>query len=150
MIDLLPARVTRAFGSEFTYSETLSHVHKFNERFLRERRMRLRLPFVDSQTNIIQTPTSNHLWKQAVQRLPPSRDDQIASYARQTWQKKRAHQPKSTASTSAHVSSQPVDPLLTKEVDINDEKSMSNDDDPRILLQAGELGRLFCNCKVQK
>ena len=138
MIDLIPSQVSRAFGSESSYSETLSNVHKFNARFLRERRFRLHLPFVDSQTHIIQSPTQNHLWRQAKQRLIPYREDQVIAYARPTWQKKRVHLPKPAA---AAPSTEPMKDVEMKEIEQNGEKSISQEDDPRILIRAGELGR---------
>ena len=146
MIDLLPSRMTRAFGSEVAYSEASSSVHKFNSRFLRERRVRLRLPFVDSQTHIIQSPTQRHLWKQATQRLPPTREDQIASYARPTWRKKRVHMPPSSSASASNAASresngQPSDGSSAKEKENDGEHQSSSVHDPRIMVRAGELGR---------
>lgn len=154
MIDILPSsRVSRAFGSEVAYSDSLSNVHKFNARLLRERRLRLRLPFVDSQTHIIQTPTQNHLWKQPTQRLMPFRQDQVTYYARKEWHKRRPHPPasatqhqtsNSTANTNG-VSEQPTDISSTKANSANDTMPTSSgtEDDPRVLVRAGELGMII-------
>ena len=143
MIDLLPSRVVRAFGSENAYSDALSSVNKFNARLLRERRIRLRLPFVDSQTHIIQTPTQNHLWKHPTQRLMPARHDQVASYARKQWHKKRPHAasnatapPLSAANTNGASEQQSI---LSSNA--NGVLQTSVDDDPRLLVRAGDLGR---------
>lgn len=147
MIDLLPAHVVRAFGSEGSYSDAVTSVKKFNSRLLRERRLRLRLPFVDSQTHIIQAPSQNFLWRQPTQRLMPSRPDQVAAYARKPWYKRRAHP------TTAVVQSQ----AITNTNETNEQQSISSsslvknssasgliqisiDDDPRILVRAGDLG----------
>jgi hypothetical protein len=144
MIDILPSsRVSRAFGSEVAYSDSLSNVHKFNSRLLRERRVRLRLPFVDSQTHIIQTPTQNHLWKQPTQRLMPSRHDQVSCYARKEWYKKRPHPPStiSQSQTNAYgINEQQSDSLSTKTSSINGPMPLSMEDDPRVLVRAGDLG----------
>ena len=65
MTDIIPSsRVYVHLVQKCAYSDALSNVHKFNSRLLRGRRIRLRLPFVDSQTHIIQIPSQNHLWKQ--------------------------------------------------------------------------------------
>jgi hypothetical protein len=149
MIDLLPSRMNRAFGSELAYSEASSSVHKFNSRFLRERRVRLRLPFVDSQTHIIQSPTQNQLWKQATQRLPPTRDDHVASYARPTWRKKRVHLPPSSSASAANgmskeTNGQSSDGSAMKEKENDGERSSTSVEDPRMMLRAGELGKR-CN-----
>ena len=141
MIDLLPSRVTRAFGSEVAYAETLSNVHKFNSRFLRERRIRLRLPFVDSQTHIIQSPTQDHLWRKPNQRLPLNREDQVASYPRHTWHKKRINQPTLTLNSSKPASESVPEDGTTIIKDTSDEKQTIMEDDPRILVRAGELGK---------
>jgi hypothetical protein len=136
MIDVLPlARVSRALGSELAYSDALSNVNKFNSRLLRERRIRLRLPFVDSQTHIIQTPTQNHLWKQPTQRLMPFRHDQVALYARKQWHKKRPHQ--QSASTNGHHEQQSD---CSKNNNLNELTQALNVDDPRVLVRAGDFG----------
>ena len=137
MIDVLPlSRVSRAFGSELAYSDALSNVNKFNSRLLRERRIRLRLPFVDSQTHIIQTPTQNHLWKQPTQRLIPFRHDQVASYARKQWHKKRPYQSTNTNG----INEQQSESLLTKNNGSNELTQSLNVDDPRVLVRAGDFG----------
>lgn len=150
MIDVLPSsRVSRAFGSEVAYSDALSNVHKFNARLLRERRLRLRLPFVDSQTHIIQSPTQNHLWKQPSQRLVPSRHDQVACYARKEWHKRRPHPRPTVTQSQASNSSNHVGGTNEISADSIPSKSLSADgtipglmeDDPRVLVRAGELGK---------
>jgi hypothetical protein len=153
MVDILPtARVSRAFGSEIAYSDALSNVHKFNSRLLRERRIRLRLPFVDSQTHIIQTPTQNHLWKQPTQRLMPFRHDQVSSYARKQWHKKRPYssstaQPQPTVSTtnSYGINEQLSDPSLIKTTSADGSTQLPMEDDPRVLVRAGDLGMKVTN-----
>ncbi|CAF3982747.1 unnamed protein product, partial [Rotaria magnacalcarata] len=145
MIDLLPSRVMRAFGSEVSYSDAVSSVNKFNARLLRERRIRLRLPFVDSQTHIIQTPTQNHLWKHPTQRLMPTRHDQVASYARKQWHKKRPNPPSSiaqsqSATTVNGTNEQPSDSSPIKNGPANGLIPTLNEDDPRTLVRAGDLG----------
>ncbi|UJR21654.1 hypothetical protein I4U23_024731 [Adineta vaga] len=149
MIDILPtSRVSRAFGSEVAYSDSLSNVHKFNARLLRERRIRLRLPFVDSQTHIIQTPTQNHLWKQPIQRLMPFRQDQVTYYARKEWHKRRPHPPSTTTQhqssnstiTTNGTNEQQSDNLSAKIDNINGAIPSTAEDDPRVLVRAGELG----------
>jgi hypothetical protein len=154
MTDILPtARVSRAFGSELSYSDALSNVHKFNSRLLRGRRIRLRLPFVDSQTHIIQIPTQNHLWKQPTQRLMPFRDDQVSYYARKQWHKKRPHQSSTTAQSQSNVSTtiingineQQSDSSLMKDSSANGPTQMSMEDDPRVLVRAGDLGMKIKN-----
>ena len=154
MIDILPlSRVSRAFGSEVAYSDSLSNVHKFNARLLRERRLRLRLPFVDSQTHIIQTPTQNHLWKQPTQRLMPFRQDQVTYYARKEWHKRRPHPPSNatqhqTSNSAANTNGtgeKPSDISSTKENSTNEAMSTPPviEDDPRVLIRAGELGTII-------
>lgn len=138
MIDLIPSQVSRAFGSESSYSETLSNVQKFNARFLRERRFRLHLPFVDSQTHIIQSPTQNYLWKQPKQRLAPIRDDQVVAYDRPSWQKKRVHLPKPPAPSAPTATTSQES---TKEIDQNGDKFIGQEDDPRVAIRAGDLGK---------
>ena len=139
MIDLLPSRVTRAFGSELAYADALTSVNQFNARFLRGRRIRLRLPFVDSQTHIIQIPTQNHLWKQAKHRLLPARHDQVTAYERPTWRKKRPHPPANAGQPQPTVSTNdPNDPQADGSVTKNGD---SQHDDPRVLVRAGDLGR---------
>ncbi|CAF0785666.1 unnamed protein product [Adineta ricciae] len=151
MIDILPlSRVSRAFGSEVAYSDSLSNVHKFNARLLRERRLRLRLPFVDSQTHIIQTPTQNHLWKQPTQRLIPFRQDQVTYYARKEWHKRRPHplpsvtqhQASNATANTNGTAEKPSDISSTKENSTNEAMSIPSviEDDPRVLIRAGELG----------
>ena len=148
MIDLLPSRVIRAFGSEVSYSDAVSSVNKFNSRLLRERRIRLRLPFVDSQTHIIQTPTQNYLWKHPTQRLMPIRHDQVASYARKQWQKRRPHPPSSivqsqsiTNTNGTNEQQSSLSPM--KNGSVNGIIQTPIDDDPRVLVRAGELGMIF-------
>jgi hypothetical protein len=145
MIDLLPSRVGRAFGSEVTYSDAVTNVNKFNSRLLRERRIRLRLPFVDSQTHIIQTPTQKYLWKHPTQRLMPTRYDQVTTYARKSWFKKRPHQSstiaqsQSVTNTNGTNEQQPiVSPINNGSV--NGIIPSSIDDDPRVLVRAGDFG----------
>ena len=139
MIDLLPSRVTRAFGSELAYSDALTSVNQFNSRFLRGRRIRLRLPFVDSQTHIIQIPTQNHLWKQAKHRLLPIRHDQVTAYERPTWRKKRPHPPANAGQPQATVSTNDSnDPQADGSVTKNGD---AQHDDPRVLVRAGDLGK---------
>ncbi|CAF1234918.1 unnamed protein product [Rotaria sordida] len=147
MIDLLPSRVTRAFGSEVSYTDAVSSVNKFNSRLLRERRIRLRLPFVDSQTHIIQTPTQNYLWKHPTQRLMPIRYDQVASYARKQWHKKRPNLPTSinqsqSVTNTNSTNEQQQQPISSpvKNSNVNGIIQTSIDDDPRILVRAGDLG----------
>jgi hypothetical protein len=145
MIDLLSSRVVRAFGSEVSYSDAVSSVNKFNSRLLRERRIRLRLPFVDSQTHIIQTPTQNYLWKHPTQRLMPSRHDQVASYARKQWHKKRPHISSSIAQSQSVTntngsSEQQSTSLPVKNGSVNGIIQTPIDDDPRVLVRAGDLG----------
>jgi hypothetical protein len=149
MTDTIPSsRISRAFGSEIAYSDALSNVHKFNSRLLRGRRIRLRLPFVDSQTHIIQIPTQYHLWKQPTQRLMPFRDDQVSYYARKPWHKKRPHPISTTAQSQATISTtntngmneQQTDSSLMKDNNTNGPIPMSMEDDPRVLVRAGELG----------
>ncbi|CAF2348191.1 unnamed protein product [Rotaria sp. Silwood2] len=151
MIDLLPSRVIRAFGSELSYTDAVSSVNKFNSRLLRERRIRLRLPFVDSQTHIIQTPTQNYLWKHPTQRLMPIRHDQVASYARKQWHKKRPNPPSSisqsqpitnTNGTNEQQQQQQQQSISSpiKNSNVNGTMQTSNEDDPRIVVRAGDLG----------
>jgi hypothetical protein len=145
MIDLLPSRVVRAFGSEGSYSDAVSSVNKFNSRLLRERRIRLRLPFVDSQTHIIQTPTQNYLWKHPTQRLMPYRQDQVASYARKQWHKKRPHPPSSITQSQSIINTngtneQQSTSLPIKNGSVNGIIQTSIDDDPRVLVRAGDIG----------
>ena len=144
MTDLLPSRIVRAFGTELTYSDAVSSVNKFNSRLLRERRIRLRLPFVDSQTHIIQTPTQNHLWKHPTQRLMPIRHDQVTSYARKQWHKKRQHLSSSIVSTQSITNvtneQQQSGTSSTKISNVNGVVQTSIDDDPRIVVRAGDLG----------
>jgi hypothetical protein len=146
MIDIVSSRVVRALGSEGAYSDALSSVSKFNARLLRERRIRLRLPFVDSQTHIIQTPTQNHLWKNSSQRLMPTRHDQVAIYARKQWYKKRPHvsKPSSTQSQLITTTNESSTSLSSQKSDASNEPvPISADDDARLVIQAGELGKLF-------
>ena len=149
MIDLVSSRVVRAFGSEGAYSDALSSVNKFNSRLLRERRIRLHLPFVDSQTHIIQTPTQNHLWKSPTQRLMPARHDQVASYARKQWHKKRLHPPPSSLvpstslSNSNDMTESETNGSQNKGTTLNGAMTSSTDDDPRVLLRAGDLGKIL-------
>jgi hypothetical protein len=154
MTDILPSsRVSRAFGSEISYSDALSNVHKFNSRLLRGRRIRLRLPFVDSQTHIIQIPTQNYLWKQPTQRLMPCRDDQVSYYARKPWQKKRPHPPSTISQSQSIVSTmningineQQSDSSLMKDSSTNGPTQLSMEDDPRVLVRAGDLGMKMKN-----
>ena len=145
MIDLLPSRVVRAFGSEVAYSDAVSSVNKFNSRLLRERRIRLRLPFVDSQTHIIQTPTQNYLWKQPTQRLMPARHDQVASYARKQWHKKRPHQSTVSTTNTNGINEQPSDASLIKDGNTNGPIPLAMEDDPRVLVRAGDLGMKMTN-----
>jgi len=145
MIDILPSRVVRAFGSEGSYSDAVSSVNKFNSRLLRERRIRLRLPFVDSQTHIIQTPTQNYLWKHPTQRLMPARHDQVASYARKSWHKKRPHPPSSIAQSQSitninGINEQQSTSSPIKNGTVNGTIQTPTDDDPRVLVRAGDLG----------
>ena len=149
MTDILPSsRVSRAFGSEIAYSDAVSNVHKFNSRLLRGRRIRLRLPFVDSQTHIIQIPTQKYLWKQPTQRLMPYRDDQVSSYERVPWHKKRPHHPSTTAQSQSTTSTvntngiheQQSDGSLMKDGHTNGLSQVSMEDDPRVLVRAGDLG----------
>lgn len=143
MIDLLPGRVTRAFGSEFAYTETLSNINKFNSRFLRERRIRLRLPFVDSQTHIIQCPTQDHLWKKTIQRTQVIRDDQVAAYPRHSWHKKRMNQPNlSLTSLKTKAAESISNESEKRDTNKPDDKQAPMDDDPRIIVRAGELGTI--------
>lgn len=148
MTDIIPSsRVLRAFGSEIAYSDALSNVHKFNSRLLQGRRIRLRLPFVDSQTHIIQIPSQNHLWKQPGQRLMPFREDQVSSYARKVWHKKRPHpisttsQSQVTGPTTNSTNEQQTDSALTKDSHTNGPVAIPMEDDPRVLVRAGELGK---------
>lgn len=147
MTDTIPSsRVFRAFGSEIAYSDALSNVHKFNSRLLQGRRIRLRLPFVDSQTHIIQIPSQNNLWKQPIQRLMPFREDQVSSYARKTWHKKRPHSTSTTAQSQTTVQTtntneQQTDSSSTKDSHTNGPVAIPMEDDPRVLVRAGELGR---------
>lgn len=155
MIDLLPSRVVRAFGSEGTYSDAVSSVNKFNSRLLRERRVRLRLPFVDSQTHIIQTPTQNYLWKHPTQRLMPARLDQVASYARKQWHKKRPHPPPSAAHAQSikHTNGVADDqalsaPMKNGEVNGPTASTTPTEDDPRVLVRAGDLGTRYAGLPI--
>jgi hypothetical protein len=148
MIDLLPSRVVRAFGSEVSYSDAVSSVNKFNSRLLRERRIRLRLPFVDSQTHIIQTPTQNYLWKHPTQRLMPTRHDQVASYARKTWLKKRPQPPSSIAQSQSITNTNGINEQQSTSSSIKNGSAngiiqTSIEDDPRVLVRAGDLGMKF-------
>jgi hypothetical protein len=148
MIDILPSRVVRAFGSEGSYSDAVSSVNKFNSRLLRERRIRLRLPFVDSQTHIIQTPTQNYLWKHPSQRLMPVRQDQVASYARKEWHKKKPYQSSSIAQSQSVTNTNGVNEQQStsspiKNGSINGIIQTSTDDDPRVVVRAGDLGKKF-------
>lgn len=145
MIDLLPSRVVRALGSEGSYSDAVSSVNKFNSRLLRERRFRLRLPFVDSQTHIIQAPTQKYLWRHPTQRLMPTRHDQVAVYARKIWHKKRPHPPQSTAQSQSAITTNGISehqsaasPL--KNGMMNGVIQTSVEDNPRVRVRAGELG----------
>ena len=148
MIDLLPSHVVRAFGSEGTYSDAVTSVNKFNSRLLRERRIRLRLPFVDSQTHIIQTPTQHYLWKHPTQRLIPARHDQVASYARKQWHKKRPHLPSSIAQSQSTTNTNGTNEQQStlspiKNGSINGMISTPMDDDPRVLVRASDLGMMI-------
>jgi len=148
MMDILPSRVVRAFGSEGSYSDAVSSVNKFNSRLLRERRIRLRLPFVDSQTHIIQTPTQNYLWKHPSQRLMPVRQDQVASYARKEWHKKKPYQSSSIAQSQSVTNTNGVNEQQStsspiKNGSINGIIQTSTDDDPRVVVRAGDLGKKF-------
>lgn len=147
MTDMLQSsRVLRAFGSDLSYSDALSNVNKFNSRLLRGRRIRLRLPFVDSQTHIIQIPTQNYLWKQPTQRLMPMRDDQVSSYERVPWHKKRPHPPSTANQQQTTVpttningtNEQQGESSTNKDNQINGSTSM--EDDPRVVVRAGDLG----------
>lgn len=146
MTDILPAtRVTRAFGSELSYADALSNVHKFNSRLLRGRRIRLRLPFVDSQTHIIQIPTQNYLWKQPTHRMMPYRDDQVSLYPRKPWHKKRPNppppsttQPQTTTTNSTNESQS--DTTINKDNNVNGSIPIPMEDDPRVAVRAGDLG----------
>jgi hypothetical protein len=155
MIDLLPSCVVRAFGSEVTYSDAVSNVNKFNARLLRERRIRLRLPFVDSQTHIIQTPTQNYLWKHPTQRLMPTRYDQVTTYARKPWYKKRPHPPSTTVQSQSvtntndtNEQSSTISPI--KNGTINGIIQTSSEDDPRVLVRAGDLGKIFFKLFIKR
>lgn len=154
MIDLLPSRVLRAFGSEVTYSDAVLSVNKFNSRLLRERRIRLRLPFVDSQTHIIQTPTQKHLWRSPTQRLMPTRYDQVALYPRKPWHKKRPHQPASSSLTQSQsvtningINEQQSISSPIKNSNVNGISQTSAEDDPRVVVRAGDLGTFFFSLK---
>lgn len=143
MIDLLPTRIVRALGSEGSYSDAVSSVNKFNSRLLRERRFRLRLPFVDSQTHIIQTPTQKYLWRHPTQRLMPTRHDQVAVYARKVWHKKRPHQPAShsqSAIATNGISEHSSAASLMKNGIVNGIEQTAADENPRVRIRAGELG----------
>jgi hypothetical protein len=157
MTDTIPSsRISRAFGSEIAYSDALSNVHKFNSRLLRGRRIRLRLPFVDSQTHIIQIPTQYHLWKQPTQRLMPHREDQVSSYERKSWHKKRPHPISTTGLSQALVSTtntngineQQTESSLAKDNNINGPVPIPMEDDPRVLVRAGELGMTGSDLQV--
>ena len=145
MIELLPSRVTRAFGSEGSYSDAVTNVNKFNSRLLRERRFRLRLPFVDSQTHIIQTPTQKYLWRHPTQRLTSYRNDQIAVYSRKQWYKRRPPPPSTTQSQSmTNVNGTNEQQSVSsphKNGGVNGVASTLSEDNPRILVRAGDLGR---------
>jgi hypothetical protein len=148
MMDILPSRVVRAFGSEGSYSDAVSSVNKFNSRLLRERRIRLRLPFVDSQTHIIQTPTQNYLWKHPTQRLMPVRHDQVASYARKEWHKKKPYQSSSIAQSQSVTNTNGINEQQSisapiKNGSVNGIIQTSIDDDPRVVVRAGDLGKKF-------
>jgi hypothetical protein len=148
MIDLLPSDVVRAFGSELSYSDAVSNVNKFNTRLLRERRIRLRLPFVDSQTHIIQSPTQKYLWKHPTQRLMPYRHDQVASYERKQWHKKRPHPPSSIAQSQATINTNGTNEQQStassiKNGSVNGIIQTSTEDDPRVLVRAGDLGMKY-------
>ena len=150
MADLVSSRVGRAFGSEAAYSDALSSVNKFNARLLRERRSRLRLPFVDSQTHIIQLPSQHFLWRPATHRLMPARSDQVSLYPRKAWFKKRPNPPNSSAqqqtasivaTTNGSTDVAAMD-TSNKGSTINGTPSQNmNDDDPRVLIRAGDLGQ---------
>ena len=142
MLDILPSdRVSYAFGSDSTYSDALSDVHQFNSRLLRERRRRLRLPFVDSETHIIQTPRQNHLWQQPTQRLMPFRQDQISTYVRKQWRKRRAHPLSAMARAQTYsIGDQQTDSSTIKNSNTNESKDLIMENDPHILVQAGDLG----------
>lgn len=147
MIDLVPSRVVRAFGSEGSYSDAVSSVNKFNARLLRERRLRLRLPFVDSQTHIIQTPTQHFLWRQPTQRMITARSDQVALYARKSWFKRRPRSSTTTTTvqsqalvdTNGTIDQQSISSPLKTDV-VNGSTANSANDDPRVILRAGSLG----------
>jgi len=149
MIDLVPSRVVRAFGSEGSYSDAVSSVNKFNARLLRERRLRLRLPFVDSQTHIIQTPTQHFLWRQPTQRMISTRSDQVALYARKSWFKRRPRsstittvttvQSQALVNTNGTIDQQSISSPLKTDV-VNGSTANSANDDPRVILRAGSLG----------
>lgn len=145
MIDLLPSRITRAFGSELSYTDAVSSVNKFNSRLLRERRIRLRLPFVDSQTHIIQTPTQEYLWRQPTQRLMPYRNDQITFYARKSWHKKRPHVSTSIAQSQSVTNTNGINEQESTSSSIKNENvngliQTSIENDARVLIKAGDLG----------
>lgn len=154
MIELVPSRVGRAFGSETAYSDALSSVNKYNSRLLRERRTRLRLPFVDSQTHIIQMPTQHYLWRHPTHRLLPSRNDQVVIYARKPWHKRRPQPPASSSVQSTQVmtntngvvepSTNGTSTKVTTPNGTNVPPQTSMEDDPRVLMRAGDLGMAVC------
>jgi hypothetical protein len=103
------------------------------------------LPFVDSQTHIIQTPSQKYLWKHPTQRLMPSRHDQVAVYARKQWYKKRPRPPSSIAQSQSvtninATNEQQLTSSSLKNGSINEVIHTSMDDDPRVLVRAGDLG----------
>jgi len=67
--------------SKLFYKEAMEQVHTYNSRLLRDRR--LRMPYIDSQTGLIQQEC--HLWVSRVQRSSPIREGQVYSYPAQRW-----------------------------------------------------------------
>ena len=67
--------------SKLFYKEAMEQVHIYNSRLLRDRR--LRMPYIDSQTGLIQQEC--HLWVSRVQRSSPIRQGQVYSYPAQRW-----------------------------------------------------------------
>ncbi|CAF1060502.1 unnamed protein product [Didymodactylos carnosus] len=142
VVDLLPSNISRAFGNEITYNESLDSVLRFNQRLLRERRLRLRLPFIDQQTKIVQAPNVN-LWKQESDRLVPDRCDQITCYSGLRWKKKKSLNGLPMWMSSALCGSNKDQSLnsMTGGTDgLVTPLQQQLDGDPRVVIKAGDLG----------
>ncbi|XP_003746731.1 zinc finger protein DPF3 [Galendromus occidentalis] len=71
--------------SDPSYKEMIESTANVNTRIAIERK--IRLPFLDQQTNLAQT--HSHLSYSRMERLPPRRDGQLVSYPATAWYKKK-------------------------------------------------------------